>query len=189
MMRKVENKLRKAVEKQSCDRVKNTAFEAIFPEFKNTYATEDLREHELIFLISRKPANKLMQFERCNITELIQFLFLAVGITISWNAAFFGSGLKHSVLLISQHLSNKRQAMGVPDEPLMMGTPGFDLISLGLVDANKIPKYELTVEDGRRLAKDYSRILMRKHRARQVAETNLLRTKKEAIEPLPDKLK
>ncbi|CAN0907779.1 hypothetical protein LINGRAHAP2_LOCUS24984 [Linum grandiflorum] len=82
-----------------------------------------------------------------------------------------------------------RQAMGVPDEPLMMGTPGFDLISLGLVDADKIPKYELTVEDGRRLAKEYSRILMRKHRARQAAETNLLRTKKEAIEALPDKLK
>ncbi|CAN0923000.1 hypothetical protein LINGRAHAP2_LOCUS33349 [Linum grandiflorum] len=82
-----------------------------------------------------------------------------------------------------------RQAMGVPDEPLMMGTPGFDLISLGLVDADKIPKYELTVEDGRRLAKEYSRFLMRKHRARQAAETNLLRSKKEAIEALPDHLK
>ncbi|CAI0545583.1 unnamed protein product [Linum tenue] len=82
-----------------------------------------------------------------------------------------------------------RQAMGVPDEPLMMGTPGFDLISLGLVDADKIPKYELTVEDGRRLAKEYSRVLMRKHRARQAAETNLLRMKKEAIEALPEKLK
>ncbi|CAI0545584.1 unnamed protein product [Linum tenue] len=79
--------------------------------------------------------------------------------------------------------------MGVPDEPLMMGTPGFDLISLGLVDADKIPKYELTVEDGRRLAKEYSRVLMRKHRARQAAETNLLRMKKEAIEALPEKLK
>ncbi|CAN1253521.1 hypothetical protein LINPERPRIM_LOCUS8341 [Linum perenne] len=82
-----------------------------------------------------------------------------------------------------------RQAMGVPDEPLMMGTPGFDLISLGLVDADQIPKYELTVEDGRKLAKEYSRFLMRKHRARQAAETNLLRLKKEAIEALPEKLK
>ncbi|KAL0412111.1 UNVERIFIED_CONTAM: hypothetical protein Slati_3800800 [Sesamum latifolium] len=70
-----------------------------------------------------------------------------------------------------------------------MGTPGMDLISLGLVDADKIPKYELTVEDGRRLAKEYSRVLMRKHRARQAAESTLLRLKKEAIEALPEDLK
>ncbi|XP_022739481.1 uncharacterized protein LOC111291765 [Durio zibethinus] len=82
-----------------------------------------------------------------------------------------------------------RQTMGVPDEPMIMGTPGLDLITLGLVDADKIPKYELTVEDGRRLAKEYSRVLMRKHRARQAAETNLLRVKREAIEALPEKLK
>ncbi|XP_021906605.1 uncharacterized protein LOC110821181 [Carica papaya] len=82
-----------------------------------------------------------------------------------------------------------RQAMGVSDEPMPMGTPGFDLISLGLVDAEKIPKYELTVEDGRRLAKEYSRVLMRRHRARQAAESTLLRLKKEAIEALPEKLR
>lgn len=82
-----------------------------------------------------------------------------------------------------------RKAMGIPDEPMIMGTPGLDLITLGLVDADKIPKYDLTVEDGRRLAKEYSRFLMRKHRARQAAETNLLRMKKEAIEALPEKLK
>ncbi|KAL0373765.1 UNVERIFIED_CONTAM: hypothetical protein Sradi_3292200 [Sesamum radiatum] len=73
--------------------------------------------------------------------------------------------------------------------PWIMGTPGMDLISLGLVDADKIPKYELTVEDGRRLAKEYSRVLMRKHRARQAAESTLLRLKKEAIEALPEDLK
>ncbi|KAJ8750647.1 hypothetical protein K2173_015828 [Erythroxylum novogranatense] len=82
-----------------------------------------------------------------------------------------------------------RQAMGVPDEPMVIGTPGLDLISLGLVDVEKLPKYELTVEDGRRLAKEYSRVLMRKHRARQAAETNLLKMKKEAINALPDKLR
>ena len=70
-----------------------------------------------------------------------------------------------------------------------MGTPGFDLITLGLVDEDKIPKYKLTVEDGRILAKEYSRVLMRKHRARQAAESNLLRLKKEAIEALPEHLK
>ncbi|CAL1405934.1 unnamed protein product [Linum trigynum] len=83
----------------------------------------------------------------------------------------------------------RRQATGVSDEPLMMGTPGFDLISLELVDADKIPKYHLTVEDGRRLAKEYSRVLMRKHKTRQAAETNLLTMKNEAIQALSEELK
>ncbi|KAJ6792896.1 uncharacterized protein M6B38_330600 [Iris pallida] len=74
-------------------------------------------------------------------------------------------------------------------DPVVMGTPGLDYISLGLVDADKIPKYELTVEDGRRLAKEYSRVLMRKHRARQAAESTLLRLKKEAVAALPEKLR
>ncbi|ONK62626.1 uncharacterized protein A4U43_C07F6130 [Asparagus officinalis] len=79
---------------------------------------------------------------------------------------------------------------GKPEpDPVIMGTPGLDLITLGLVDADKIPKYELNVEDGRRLAKEYSRVLMRKHRARQAAETTLLRLKKEAISALPEKLR
>ncbi|XP_044494966.1 uncharacterized protein LOC123217938 [Mangifera indica] len=82
-----------------------------------------------------------------------------------------------------------KASMGISDEPMIMGTPGLDLISLGLVDAEKIPKYELTVEDGRRLAKEYSRVLMRRHRARQAAESTLLRLKKEAIEALPEGLK
>lgn len=82
-----------------------------------------------------------------------------------------------------------KQAMGISDEPMIMGTPGMDLISLGLVDADKIPKYELTAEDGKRLAKEYSRVLMRRHRARQAAESTLLRLKKEAIEALPEDLK
>lgn len=73
--------------------------------------------------------------------------------------------------------------------PMIMGTPGMDLISLGLVDADKIPKYELTAEDGKRLAKECSRVLMRRHRARQAAESTLLRLKKEAIEALPEDLK
>lgn len=82
-----------------------------------------------------------------------------------------------------------KKTLGVPDEPMPMGTPGLDLITLGLVDAEKIPKYELTVEDGRKLAKEYSRVLMRRHRARQAAESTLLRLKKEAIEALPEDLK
>lgn len=77
------------------------------------------------------------------------------------------------------------------DEDLsgLIGPKGLDLITLGVVDADKIPKYELTVEDGRRLAKEYSRVLMRKHRGRQAAETGLLKCKKEAIEALPESLR
>ncbi|CAO2037969.1 unnamed protein product [Urochloa humidicola] len=71
---------------------------------------------------------------------------------------------------------------------VLMGPPGLDYISLGLVDEEAIPKYELTVEDGRRLAKEYSRVLMRRHRARQTAESTLLTLKKEAIAALPEKL-
>lgn len=86
-------------------------------------------------------------------------------------------------------LKKGKSKLAVSDKPEMIGTPGLDLITLGLVDADKIPKYELTVEDGRRLAKEYSRVLMRRHRARQAAESNLLRAKKEAIEALPEKLR
>ncbi|XP_050381650.1 uncharacterized protein LOC126798670 [Argentina anserina] len=77
----------------------------------------------------------------------------------------------------------------ISEKPTVIGPPGLDLISLGLVDEEKLPKYELTAEDGRRLAKEYSRVLMRRHRARQAAESTLLRLKKEAIEALPEHLK
>ncbi|XP_057981553.1 uncharacterized protein LOC131166925 [Malania oleifera] len=83
----------------------------------------------------------------------------------------------------------KRAKKGGEEPPVIMGTPGLDYITLGLVDAEKIPQYELTVEDGRRLAKEYSRVLMRRHRVRQAAESTLLRLKKEAIEALPEHLK
>lgn len=82
-----------------------------------------------------------------------------------------------------------KSKLGVSDSPSIMGTMGLDLISLGLVDADKIPKYELTEEDGRRLAKEYSRVLMTRHRARQAAESTLLQMKKDAIEALPENLK
>ncbi|KAF3454338.1 hypothetical protein FNV43_RR04785 [Rhamnella rubrinervis] len=86
-------------------------------------------------------------------------------------------------------LKKDKGKMSISKSPTIIGTPGLDLISLGLVDEKDIPKYELTVEDGRRLAKEYSRVLMRRHRARQAAESTLLRLKKEAIEALPEHLK
>lgn len=70
-----------------------------------------------------------------------------------------------------------------------IGPEGLDLVTLGVVDEDKIPKYELTAEDGKRLAKEYSRILMRKHRARQAAESLFLKCKNEAIDALPDGLR
>ncbi|KAK7292757.1 hypothetical protein RJT34_15610 [Clitoria ternatea] len=86
-------------------------------------------------------------------------------------------------------MRRKGNKFKVSEKPTIIGTPGLDYVTLGLVDAEKIPKYELSVEDGKKLAKEYSRVLMRKHRARQAAETTLLRLKKEAIEALPQHLK
>ena len=84
----------------------------------------------------------------------------------------------------------KSKGTGADDgDRVLMGPPGLDYISLGLVDEDAIPKYELTVEDGRQLAKEYSRVLMRRHRARQTAESTLLTLKKEAIAALPEKLR
>lgn len=89
----------------------------------------------------------------------------------------------------AKELETMKKAKKDTGSDMIMGPPGLDLITLGLVDADKLIKYELTVEDGRRLAKEYSRVLMRRHRARQAAESNLLRLKKEAIEALPEGLK
>ncbi|KAK7389868.1 hypothetical protein VNO78_25164 [Psophocarpus tetragonolobus] len=86
-------------------------------------------------------------------------------------------------------MRRKDDKFKVSEKPTIIGTPGLDYVSLGLVDADKLPKYELTLEDGRRLAKEYSRVLMRKHRARQAAESTLLRMKKEAIDALPEGLR
>lgn len=88
-------------------------------------------------------------------------------------------------------MKRKKEAdkLRVSEKPTIIGTPGLDYVTLGLVDAEKLPKYELTAEDGKRLAKEYSRVLMKKHRARQAAESTLLRLKKEAIEALPENLK
>ncbi|XP_020233678.1 uncharacterized protein LOC109813826 [Cajanus cajan] len=86
-------------------------------------------------------------------------------------------------------MRKKNQKFKVSEKPTIIGTPGLDYVSLGLVDVEKLPKYELNVEDGRRLAKEYSRVLMRKHRARQAAESTLLRMKKEAIDALPEGLR
>lgn len=85
--------------------------------------------------------------------------------------------------------SAARAASPPPAEPFPMGTPGLDYVSLGLVDADEIPAYELTAEDGQRLAKECSRVLMRRHRARQAAETGILRLRKEAIAALPARLR
>ncbi|CAE6185204.1 unnamed protein product [Arabidopsis arenosa] len=80
-------------------------------------------------------------------------------------------------------------AMGVTTEPMRIGTQGLDYISLGIFTEDELPKYKVTVEDGIRLAKEYSRVLMREHRARRVAEINLVKLRKAAIEALPENLR
>ncbi|KAM0995075.1 hypothetical protein ACFX13_010711 [Malus domestica] len=74
-------------------------------------------------------------------------------------------------------LKKDKGKLGIPEKPTIIGTPGLDLVSLGLVDVEKIPKYNLTVEGGRKLAKEneYS------SRVHTVAV--------EAIEALPGHLK
>lgn len=86
-------------------------------------------------------------------------------------------------------LKRQKNEKSTLDQLGILGTPGLDLISLGLVDADKIPKYELTAEDGKRLAKDYSRVLMRRHREIQATESRLLKNRKAAIEALPEHLR
>ncbi|XP_010422429.1 PREDICTED: uncharacterized protein LOC104707705 [Camelina sativa] len=80
-------------------------------------------------------------------------------------------------------------SMGVTDEPIRIGTAGLDYVSLGIFEADELPKYKLTEEDGERLAKEYSKVLMREHRERRAAETAFLNLKKAAIEALPENLK
>ncbi|TKY54466.1 hypothetical protein E2542_SST18874 [Spatholobus suberectus] len=82
-------------------------------------------------------------------------------------------------------MRRKDDKFKVLEKPTIIGTLKLDYMTLGLVDEEKVLKYELMIEDGRRLTKEYSRVLMRKHRARQVVESTLLRMKKEAIEALP----
>ncbi|CAB79114.1 hypothetical protein [Arabidopsis thaliana] len=79
--------------------------------------------------------------------------------------------------------------MGVTTAPMRIGTPGLDYISLGIFTEDELPKYKVTVEDGIRLAKEYSRVLMREHRARRVAEISLMKMRNAAVEALPENLK
>ncbi|XP_010434231.1 PREDICTED: uncharacterized protein LOC104718220 [Camelina sativa] len=83
----------------------------------------------------------------------------------------------------------KMGVITITTEPIRIGTPGLDYISLGIFTEDELPKYKVTVEDGKRLAKEYSRVLMREHRAKRVAETNLLKLREAAVEALPEHLK
>ncbi|XP_057872173.2 uncharacterized protein LOC131078484 [Cryptomeria japonica] len=63
----------------------------------------------------------------------------------------------------------------------------LDVVKLGLFhkDEIEIPSFELTVEEGNRLAKEYSRLQMRNLRKTQAEETIRLKLKNEAIAALP----
>ncbi|KAK9755227.1 hypothetical protein RND81_01G011100 [Saponaria officinalis] len=96
-----------------------------------------------------------------------------------------GGGPRKTGLVVElEEMANKCLTAPTPMRFMKPKEQAVRLSARRLVDADAIPKYELTVEDGRQLAKEYSRVLMRKHRARQKAETTLLRLKKEAPEAL-----
>lgn len=65
----------------------------------------------------------------------------------------------------------------------------LDPVALGIVDKDEIPSFEFTVEEGRRLAKEYSRMLARDLRARQAEESMRLKLKNDAIAALPPRLR
>ncbi|KAH9309410.1 hypothetical protein KI387_037321, partial [Taxus chinensis] len=67
----------------------------------------------------------------------------------------------------------------------------LDVVKLGIFDKDEIeiPSFELTVEEGKRLAKEYSRVLMRDLRKSQAEETMRLQLKNEAIAALPLRLR
>lgn len=71
----------------------------------------------------------------------------------------------------------------------MMGPEGMSLMELGFVDGEKVKCLKMTVEEGRTLAKEYSRLLMRWDRERQRMEMELLRLRIDAINALPENLK
>ncbi|CAH8345783.1 unnamed protein product [Eruca vesicaria subsp. sativa] len=74
-------------------------------------------------------------------------------------------------------------------DPIRMVFSGFDYVSLGIFSEEELPKYKVTVEDGRRLAKEYSRVLMKEHREKRAAEIELVKMRREALEALPEDLK
>ncbi|KAG2244577.1 hypothetical protein Bca4012_023489 [Brassica carinata] len=75
------------------------------------------------------------------------------------------------------------------EEPIRIGIAGLDYVALGIFTEDELPKYKVTVEDGRRLAKEYSRVLMKEHREKRAAEIGLMKMRKAALEALPESLK
>ncbi|XP_013637885.1 PREDICTED: uncharacterized protein LOC106343262 [Brassica oleracea var. oleracea] len=75
------------------------------------------------------------------------------------------------------------------DEPIRIGVAGLDYVALGIFTEDELPKYKVTVEDGKRLAKEYSRVLMKEHREKRAAEIGLMKMRKAAFEALPEELK
>ena len=52
----------------------------------------------------------------------------------------------------------------VTDEPIRIGIVGLDYVALGIFTEDELPKYKVTVEDGMRLAKEYSPIPRKENR-------------------------
>lgn len=67
----------------------------------------------------------------------------------------------------------------------------LDVVKLGIFHKDEIemPSFELTIEEGKRLAKEYSKLQMRNLRKTQAEETMRLKLKNEAIAALPLQLR
>ncbi|CAN6986551.1 unnamed protein product [Brassica rapa subsp. trilocularis] len=90
---------------------------------------------------------------------------------------------------IQKKLGPFTKTRATDEEPVRIGVAGLDYVALGIFTEDELPKYKVTVEDGKRLAKEYSRVLMREHREKRVAEIGLMKMRKEALEALPEELK
>uniref|UniRef100_M4DAJ3 Uncharacterized protein n=1 Tax=Brassica campestris TaxID=3711 RepID=M4DAJ3_BRACM len=90
---------------------------------------------------------------------------------------------------IQKKLGPFTKTRATDEEPMRIGVAGLDYVALGIFTEDELPKYKVTVEDGKRLAKEDSRVLMREHREKRVAEIGLMKMRKEALEALPEELK
>lgn len=86
-------------------------------------------------------------------------------------------------------IEKKMKKKSKEEETVTESQEQLDPVALGIVDKDEIPSFELTVEEGRRLAKEYSRELARDLRARQAEESTSLKLKNNAIAALPPHLR
>eukprot|EP01018_Ginkgo_biloba_P000994 Gb_02780 [translate_table: standard] len=86
-------------------------------------------------------------------------------------------------------LEKAKKKMAKDEKPIAVNKDELNAVTLGLIEENEVPTFELTEEEGKRLAKEYSRVLMKELRERQAGESARLTLKNEAIAALPPRLR